>query len=177
MHPDKGDCRLPEQLDVIADKAAHLREEAATGMKRANAVIAEMETPIPNADERGSCRNAAPAALVATAGWLKCATRACPTLKAARRCRGGSCCSCGRFSREIFPRGEMIPAGVDLWIFWPSAPRFHVAYAARRASARPPSTLPQLGDALVTEVGPLPDAAVATDHLGLGLRGHAVKEQ
>ncbi len=29
----------------------------------------------------------------------------------------------------------MIPARVDLWIFWPSAPRFHVAYAARRASA------------------------------------------
>jgi hypothetical protein len=32
---------------VIADRAAHLREEAATGMKRVNAVIAETETPIP----------------------------------------------------------------------------------------------------------------------------------
>jgi hypothetical protein len=49
LRPHKGECRLPEQLDVIADKAAHLREEAATGMKRANAVIAETEaeTPIP----------------------------------------------------------------------------------------------------------------------------------
>ena len=47
LNPDKGNCRVPEQLDVIADRAAHLREEAATGMKRANAVIAETETPIP----------------------------------------------------------------------------------------------------------------------------------
>jgi hypothetical protein len=47
LHEDKDANRPPEQLDVIAAKVAHLREEAATGMERAKAVIAERETPIP----------------------------------------------------------------------------------------------------------------------------------
>jgi hypothetical protein len=44
---DKDENRRPERLDVIADKADQLREEAAAGMKSANAPIDETETPIP----------------------------------------------------------------------------------------------------------------------------------
>jgi hypothetical protein len=44
---DNIDNRRPERLDVIADKADHLREDAAPGMKSANAAIDETETPIP----------------------------------------------------------------------------------------------------------------------------------
>jgi hypothetical protein len=36
-----------KQLDVIADKADHLGEEASTGTKSANAAIDKTETPIP----------------------------------------------------------------------------------------------------------------------------------
>jgi hypothetical protein len=47
QHEDKDANRQAEQLDVVADKVAHLREEAATGVDKTNAVIAETETPIP----------------------------------------------------------------------------------------------------------------------------------
>ena len=38
---------LSEQLDVVADEADHLPEEAPTGLDKANALTAEIETPIP----------------------------------------------------------------------------------------------------------------------------------
>jgi hypothetical protein len=38
---------LSEQLDVVGDKADDLGAEAATGLEKANALIAETETPIP----------------------------------------------------------------------------------------------------------------------------------
>jgi hypothetical protein len=47
LDEDKDANRPPERLDVIADKVAHPPEEAATGMEKANAVIAETETQIP----------------------------------------------------------------------------------------------------------------------------------
>jgi hypothetical protein len=46
LREDKDENRGPEQLDVIADKADHLPEEAAVGMKNANAAIDQTETPI-----------------------------------------------------------------------------------------------------------------------------------
>ena len=45
LREDKDENRPPEH--VIADKTAHLREEAATGMKTANSVADETETSIP----------------------------------------------------------------------------------------------------------------------------------
>jgi hypothetical protein len=50
---DNIDNRRPERLDVIADKADHLREDAAPGMKSANAAIDETETPIPMPTNEG----------------------------------------------------------------------------------------------------------------------------
>jgi hypothetical protein len=47
LREDKDEMRPPQQLDVIADKTADLREEAAIGMKTANAAADETETPIP----------------------------------------------------------------------------------------------------------------------------------
>jgi hypothetical protein len=47
LREDKDEIRPPEQLDVIADNAARLREEVATGTKRTNAVADETEAPIP----------------------------------------------------------------------------------------------------------------------------------
>ena len=44
---DNHENRSSKQLDVIADKADHLREEAAAGSKRATAAINETETSIP----------------------------------------------------------------------------------------------------------------------------------
>jgi hypothetical protein len=44
---DNHENRSSKQLDVIADKADHLREEAARGTKSANATIDKTETPIP----------------------------------------------------------------------------------------------------------------------------------
>jgi hypothetical protein len=44
---DKDENHPSEQLDVVADQADHLPEEAAAGMKNANAAIDETETPIP----------------------------------------------------------------------------------------------------------------------------------
>jgi hypothetical protein len=47
LREDKDEIRPPEQLDVIGDKTADLREGAVTGMKTANAVADPTETPIP----------------------------------------------------------------------------------------------------------------------------------
>ena len=47
LREDEDENRPPRQLDVIADKTAPLREEAATGMKTANGVADETETSIP----------------------------------------------------------------------------------------------------------------------------------
>ena len=47
LRADKDENRPPEQLDAFADKTADLREEAAIGMKTANAAADETETPIP----------------------------------------------------------------------------------------------------------------------------------
>jgi hypothetical protein len=42
---------LSEQLDGVADEADHLHAEAATGLDKANALMAEIETPIPRLTE------------------------------------------------------------------------------------------------------------------------------
>jgi hypothetical protein len=47
LREDNHENRSTKQLDVIADKADHLREEAAAGRKSANAAIDKRETPIP----------------------------------------------------------------------------------------------------------------------------------
>jgi hypothetical protein len=51
LREDKDENRPPEQLDVIADKAAHLREEAAAGMEKANSVTAQTETTTPSIEK------------------------------------------------------------------------------------------------------------------------------
>jgi hypothetical protein len=47
LREDKDENRPPAQLEVIADKAADLREDADTGMRTPNAEADETETPIP----------------------------------------------------------------------------------------------------------------------------------
>jgi hypothetical protein len=47
LREDNDENRRPEQLDLIPDKADHLGEEAAPGMKSGNAAIDKTETPIP----------------------------------------------------------------------------------------------------------------------------------
>src|SRR5271165_6811916 len=41
---------------------------------------------------------------------------------------------------------------------------------------QPLAALPQLGEALLAQIGLLPDAAVGADRVGLGLRGQAAEE-
>ena len=65
LREDNLQNRSSKQLDVIADKADHLREEAAAGTESANAAIDKTESADPNADERGSYRDAAQTVLVA----------------------------------------------------------------------------------------------------------------
>jgi hypothetical protein len=52
LREDNHENRPPEQLDLIADKADHLREEAAAATRSANAAIDETETPIPTPPKR-----------------------------------------------------------------------------------------------------------------------------
>ena len=47
LREDNHENRSSKQLDVIADKADHIREEAAAASKRATAAINETETSIP----------------------------------------------------------------------------------------------------------------------------------
>jgi hypothetical protein len=47
LHETSDANRPPERLNVIGDQVAHPAEEAATEMEKANALIAESETPIP----------------------------------------------------------------------------------------------------------------------------------
>jgi hypothetical protein len=53
LREGKDENRRPEQLDLTPDKADHLGEEAAPGMKSANAAIDKTETPIPTPTTEG----------------------------------------------------------------------------------------------------------------------------
>jgi hypothetical protein len=53
LREDNHENRSSKQLDVIADKADHLREEAAAGTKSASAAIDKTGTPIPTPPNAG----------------------------------------------------------------------------------------------------------------------------